>query len=1354
MTEEDQKYEEVANAIISYLDFIKEFKTKKEDYVITNEQNNTKLKYVFRNYNLDCFIIDKKYLDEFRKATNFDKLTQILKDNTEENKNKFKKELAEYLNENPYRFDEEEIKLYSTEDELKGIVNNFNSYSFVNKEICEIMGVPEDMLNSNVVKISKNSVNTALFFSKNNFIISINMDKNKKENITNENDEKNKTKEIEAKDGKIENYKNLYYVEEITKKVFALLYFNEQNIQNKLEKKIKDIFNFKKYYLINNKWLEDYKKYFLYDKITKIISDEFTNKNFTYKKIKYFLNDIIKSKIGQISLSQETQISNYIRDAKNLKCKIFKNKVKIKNDINNEQETLEAEEEEYFGYPINFNLIDEDLFNLLMKEEFFINVDDNLKEELSFNVLIGNNQIIINNKKTEDNEEKFKYSYEYLFYIRKEEDNENKYDLQYIINCNKKEDFFNTLEKIINEGLGKYVSNLEVDLEQKEIEVKVLDDKKNFIGKFVNIGLNEKNIKNYLDKNLFENNEEKDNIINENKIYDSNDDTNKNKNKRKDILKIVQMNGIEFKKEEKKGENKFEIKNIENFQFLAKIKEIKIEKKQINVNGNNKFINVSNNSKKDDEKKNIEKNRERNEKKIERKNEINLPEKENNFNINELRKKIDNLEQHFTNLFNIDNKKRNSGLKYLNQDEIIKKVNEHELVEVILIDQEFSEEFKQFNLMNDYAYSQKEEKNNLLSEYNEEFSEIYKMFNSEEKNTKNISLIKNIDDLKKIQEDMLLILNKNEFQNIYKEAKDVYIYYFIFRFKPYLFFKKENEYIEINKIENNIFTISDNLKQKEILKDLKAIKDQIDKNNELLKLNSDKNITEYYFKECYLINNTWLNSEISKYNNKPIPENNNLSPKIKEEEKELFKYPVDFGFVEKENYESIIKDLVSKDKNINIKDFCSAQIFFVNYQNNIPKEYENQKFMGVKIDNKIFFYIQSRYIFIFEFLIDYENEGIINDHIKKYLIKKGIGSYINDMGANISTKYFNLIDYEFNEIGSCFNFNKSKRKLFKREKTKILKDNQDSFFFNNALQCLVNIKEIHNFFSNKGNLIALIDDDSIFSKYFCNIVLDMWDTYNNENNDNIYTNLKKDLIKTTESNNILNNISLLIEFLLLRIHNEIRTNKDGGKIKDNFTKLDEMYQNFKEINNLFYPNNYSFIQKLFFFEVQTSYDCLSCKYSENQFFIKCIFDLELDQKPNKWKNTEIISIYSLLDLPQNITCIKCDYNCLYKRKINTCPNILIFVIKSKELKNIIFRFNEEIDIKDYLAANKKYYQTKYKLISSIINKSFYCKSMENNGWYKYEGNDIKSINSINNNFHNLPYVLIYKLKSNKFLYLK
>jgi ubiquitin C-terminal hydrolase len=480
-----------------------------------------------------------------------------------------------------------------------------------------------------------------------------------------------------------------------------------------------------------------------------------------------------------------------------------------------------------------------------------------------------------------------------------------------------------------------------------------------------------------------------------------------------------------------------------------------------------------------------------------------------------------------------------------------------------------------------------------------------------------------------------------------------------------------------------------------------------------------------------------------------------MSPKVKEEECGMFKYPIDFGFVDKNSYESIIKELVSKKKNINIEDFCSAEIFVVNYQNNIPEEqiklYPNQKFIGLKIDNKIIFYIQSKFTLNFEFLINYENDGInINEEIQKYIMKKGIGSYIINMGVNFSVKYFNLIDNDFNEIGFCINFDINKRSLYKSEKAKVLKGAKNSYFLNNVLICLLYIKELKNFFFNKEQLINLIEDNSIFTKYFYKIFLNMWMTDDDDiNNDNIYEKLKKEIINKTETNNILNNISLLIEFLLLRIHNEIRTDKEYNKIKGDFIRLDEMYENYNDINYLFYPVNYSIIKDLFFFELETSYRCPSCKYNENKFFIKDILeiDIELDQKYNKGKNINNTSIYDYLNLNQYIKCKECDYKCSYKSKINTLPKILIVVIKLNRKENVKFHIDEEIDIFDYMSVKKQYNQTKYFLISSIINNSLtYCKSMERNIWYKYEGDKLKTAQYINNNINNVPYLLIYKQK--------
>ena len=188
-----------------------------------------------------------------------------------------------------------------------------------------------------------------------------------------------------------------------------------------------------------------------------------------------------------------------------------------------------------------------------------------------------------------------------------------------------------------------------------------------------------------------------------------------------------------------------------------------------------------------------------------------------------------------------------------------------------------------------------------------------------------------------------------------------------------------------------------------------------------------------------------------------------------------------------------------------------------------------------------------------------------------------------------------------------------------------------------------------------------------------------------------------------------------------------------------------MYQNYNDINKLFYPYNKSIINNLFFFEFQTSYICPSCKYNENQIFIKCILDLELDKKSNLKANKNL-TIYDFLNLDQYLECIKCHYNCLYKRKICKLPKLLILVIKLNERKNIKFRLHEEIDISNNLPAKKQYIQSKYQLISAIINNSItYCKSMESNVWYKY-GDNVRIVNSINDNLNNVPYLLIYKQK--------
>ena len=687
MTEKENNAEAIADGIISYLEFLKLFKKVKNDDIISQEnENKNKFTYIFRQFELECYLIDKKYFDEFRKAINFNEMINILNPINEENKNKFKIEIKKYLDKNPFIPNGENIKLYSEINEMKEIIKNFNNYSFINKELLNSMGVPESKLEGKMIKFSKNGKNASLLSISNDYILSIEIEKEKdKDSINNmdnyilnkiKNDEGydlklnnvsynlqiyndynyiyfnlfeknemlfysnkydlksiteflklsrdiyidlnkikilfneaynndklsltisnnniniiikiiyndneiickielnkvnleinekiefllknleklNKNKNIslikanlleiennlkkiqnsikdilnEIKDLKKENekekneikkidnkkYKSLDYAKEITKKVFFLLYFNEQFIQNKIKRNIKDIYNFKRYYLINKEWLKEYKQLILYDFVKKIIELEYKNKNYSFNRIIHNSNNNLKNNFGQIDFFSENKLSDFIRNAKNL---IFLNKKQVIH-IENNADGQDNDNKEVLSIPIEYNLVNEDLYKLLIKEDFFYNMDDNIEDITSFEVLIGNNQIIIKNKANEENEEKLKYSNEYLFYIlknKKEENRENEdevndnFILKYILNYDNDNIFYNDLDKILKEGLNYYFEYRKLHLDIKiNNGILIKDDKNNYIGKFINIDLNKEDIKNDIGIKINEQNKE------------------------------------------------------------------------------------------------------------------------------------------------------------------------------------------------------------------------------------------------------------------------------------------------------------------------------------------------------------------------------------------------------------------------------------------------------------------------------------------------------------------------------------------------------------------------------------------------------------------------------------------------------------------------------------------------------------------------------------------------------------------------------------------------------------------------------------------------------------------------------
>ena len=104
----------------------------------------------------------------------------------------------------------------------------------------------------------------------------------------------------------------------------------------------------------------------------------------------------------------------------------------------------------------------------------------------------------------------------------------NKYIFKYILNYENKYIFFKDFYKIIKEGLKKYMDSNEIKLNKKTNEQNIFDEKKNILGKFIDIKINPNDF-----KTIFVNN-------NKNSLNDENvKKSKKNQNNKNSIISIT-----------------------------------------------------------------------------------------------------------------------------------------------------------------------------------------------------------------------------------------------------------------------------------------------------------------------------------------------------------------------------------------------------------------------------------------------------------------------------------------------------------------------------------------------------------------------------------------------------------------------------------------------------------------------------------------------------------------------------------------------------------------------------------------------------------------------------------------------
>jgi len=446
---------------------------------------------------------------------------------------------------------------------------------------------------------------------------------------------------------------------------------------------------------------------------------------------------------------------------------------------------------------------------------------------------------------------------------------------------------------------------------------------------------------------------------------------------------------------------------------------------------------------------------------------------------------------------------------------------------------------------------------------------------------------------------------------------------------------------------------------------------------------------------------------------------------------------------------NINNEIIELSKIYKIEAFPEYQILFV-CDNNFQKEKKNI-YVGLIYnkdikDNKsffIYFYLVKNNEFEIEFIVNYYNKEKMFKEIKGNIIPSGIEVYLNIMKINYENNNLeqkSLYDLDLNNIGYYINLNNKDLNNIKiTEYSKGLEYFPNTYFYSGIIQCLINIKPLRNIFLNKQFLIntKFIENSPITKKLY-KIFQDKWYW---TNNNEIYGSLINDI--NNEDSNIFYNCKLLIEFLLLNIHNEQRKED-----KKNFVKLDSLrYYSEDEMKKDFYINNNTIIQRLFFFETMYYCKCEKCGTGDYMSYrINCVleFELEIDK-------TEI-KINDLLDsLSQMKECLICKKNSLQSvTTFVSFPQFLIIVIKNNNKIKNNFKHTDKIQLKDY--SNEI---NEYELISFIKNPPIkeenkegvtYCKSPVNNEWYKYEGIKCEktNINDIIINENSIPYLLIYK----------
>ena len=738
----------------------------------------------------------------------------------------------------------------------------------------------------------------------------------------------------------------------------------------------------------------------------------------------------------------------------------------------------------------------------------------------------------------------------------------------------------------------------------------------------------------------------------------------------------------------------------------------------------------------------------------------NNPEKEGLNNIseeqfNKVYKFLKKNKNTFVELFKgIDiNGRLDIKMDILNIENITKNINDFNITEVLLINEDNLNKFKSilsFDKIKSYINKpSKEERDNYIKETIKEFENLIFILKNENIILENISLIEYYNDyINDINNNnnKYFIFYQEKVQKILRNKKkkqnDGTILYFIYKNEPYLCFYNSKKIFKLISFENNFWKLKEYNDSKNDENILGIIRDEIKKNkNKDIIIQQYLNIEYNNFKEFYLINEGWINYQLNIDNKEFLPAS--ISPKSNKTTFE-YEYWIYFGLIEKSC--PIIKKVIDIDP-VNEKKLIITKVFFVYGDNNC----NHNLYFGIfdKNVNAIYFYLLGQEVYEPEFVLDYLDKKNMIKEIDKYILKKGIEAYLDEMGIDFTKKTKqHLINNKLEEIGSFLILNENINiTIYKNEIYSRSLMNNDAPFYNGIIQCLVNIRPLKDIFLNRNNLYnkKIIHEKKIVTMLFYKLMNYMWNS-NNNNDDKDHSFIFLTEIQTLSKKiGIFNDIHLLIEYILLSINYEQQLNYNNNlKIDYKFNEIEKSFNKYKN----------SFINDIFFFELESEDKC-KCKNNCNS---TTQYILSYNDEILKELEEQNINIETLFNLRIKIICDKCKKYLKGRIKFKSQPKILIISIETKKRKeeyNITFNYNMELNLKKNFVNNKV--NINYKLIcmmKCLENKKVltaYCKSSTKEDiWYAYKESkeqqiieEIKLSDEITT-YKRIPYLLIYQ----------